>query len=189
MANGDIVTVSQTRGLLCQHWGSSGYMMVSTNTSQGLAGFKAFWWWCRELKVTGYISRHRRQWRTLHLMFIIYDHSILRILRMSSWVTKWRWHVMFYFWEGEILSGFWSWTWWIRARIKMMRRVTGGGMQDVDRLWLWSQYSGWIFPNIGVAPPLRSWHQSILLVSLVTRASNKHSQSLKLYNHGETSPI
>ena len=131
VANGDIVTVSQTRGLLCQHWGSSGYMMVSANTSQGLSGFKAFWWWCRELKMTGYISRHRRQWRTLHLMFIIYDHSILRILRMSSWVTKWRWHFMFYFWEGEILSGFWwfwSWTWWIRARIKMMRRVTGGEM-------------------------------------------------------------
>ena len=130
MANGDIVTVSQARGLLCQHWGSSGYMMVPANTSQGLAGFKAFWWWCRELKVTGYNSRHRRQWRTLHLMFIIYDHSILRILRMSSWVTKWRWHFMFYFWEGEILSGFWwfwSWTWWIRARIKMMRRVTGAG--------------------------------------------------------------
>ena len=61
----------------------------------------------------------------------------------------------------------------------------GDRRRDDDQWWFWSQYSGWIFPNIGAAPPLSSWHQSILLVSLVTKAANEHSQSLKLYNHVE----
>ena len=32
----------------------------------------------------------------------------------------------------------------------------GDRRRDDDQWWFWSQYSEWIFPNIGAAPPLSS---------------------------------